>query len=204
LGVALTTVASLGGKSGGELIAAAIAPLGGIGTFILLFLSLSVVANNIPNDYSLALSMQVLGRPFQRINRAVWTLIGSVVYVIIAVSASSDFDHTLENFLLVIAYWLGPWGIILLIEHFRFRRGRYNVEDWNRPQYLPIGWAAIASLAIGLIGVYLGAAQVAFVGPIAGLFNPPYGMDVGFELGILFAGMAYILLRPVELKATHR
>jgi NCS1 nucleoside transporter family len=204
LGVALTTVPALSGKSGGELVAAAVGPLGGLGTLILLILALSVIANNIPNDYSLALSMQVLGRSFQRINRAVWTLIGAIVYVLLAVTASSDFDHTLENFLLIVAYWLGPWAIILILEHFRFRRGRYNVEDWNNPRYLPAGWAAVVSMLAGLLGVYLGAAQVAFVGPIAGLFNPPYGMDIGFELGIVFASIAYLVLRPIELRATHR
>jgi len=45
---------------------------------------------------------------------------------------------------------------------------------------------------------------VAFVGPIAGLFNPPYGMDIGFELGIIFAGISYLLLRPIELRSTAR
>jgi NCS1 nucleoside transporter family len=204
LGVMLTTVPALSGKGGGELMAAALNPLGGFGSFLLLLLALSVVANNIPNDYSLALSMQLLGRAFQRIDRAVWTVAGAVAYVIIAISAAANFEHTLENFLLVIAYWLGPWAIILILEHFVFRKGRYNVQDWNTPQHLPIGWAALAALAIGLFGVYLGAAQVAFVGPIAGLFNPPYGMDIGFELGIIFAGISYLLLRPIELRSTAR
>lgn len=69
---------------------------------------------------------------------------------------------------------------------------------------LPKGWAAIASMGIGLLGVALGAAQEKFVGPIAGLFNPPYGIDMGFELGVIFAGIAYFLLRRIELKSTQR
>jgi len=204
LGVLLTTVPVLSGKGGGELVAGALSPLGGLGTLLMSLLVLSVVANNIPNDYSLALSMQVLGGVFQRIKRWVWTLAGAVAYVLIAISASSNFDRTLENFLLLIAYWLGPWAIILVIEHFIVRQGRYNAEDWNNPSALPVGWAALAAMASGLFGVYLGAAQVAFVGPIAGLFNPPYGMDVGFQLGVLFAGTVYLILRPIELRSTHR
>jgi len=204
LGILLTTVPALSGKSGGELMAAVLAPLGGFGSLLLLVLALSVVANNIPNDYSLALSMQLLGQGFQRINRAVWTVAGAVAYTIIAISASGNFNQTLENFLLLIAYWLGPWSIILIVEHFMIRRGRYNVEDWNTPSRLPIGWAALTAMAIGLFGVYLGAAQVAFVGPIAGLFNPPYGMDIGFALGVIFAGIAYYILRPMELRLSHR
>src|SRR3989441_3675405 len=186
----------------GDLLAAVVSPLGGFGTLILVLLALSVVANNVPNDYSLGLSVQVFGRPFQRVKRYVWTLIGAVIYVLIALPASANFAHTLTDYLLIIAYWLGPWSIILVIEHFVFRHGRYNVDDWNNPSRLPIGWAAIVSMVFGLVGVLLGAAQVYYVGPIARLVNPPFGMDVGFELGVIFAGIAYYFLRRVELNAS--
>jgi NCS1 nucleoside transporter family len=200
-GVALTSTFS---GTGGDLLAAANAPLGALGTVIVALLALSVVANNIPNDYSLGLSMQVLGKSFQRVNRAVWTLIGAVVYITIALLAAKNFNETLSNFLLLVAYWLGPWAIILIEEHFIFRRGRYNVNDWNTRSKLPIGWAAIVSLAIGLVGVILGAAQVYYVGPIANLVNPPYGMDIGFELGVVFAAIAYFFLRRIELSQSGR
>jgi len=202
LGMALTTAYK--GLGGGDLLASAAKPLGSFGTFLLFLLALSVVANNMPNDYSLGLSMQVLGKPFQRINRAVWALIGSVIYVLIAEAAAANFNTTLSNFLLLIAYWLGPWSIILILEHFVFRRGRYNVDDWNTRGKLPVGWAALVSAAIGLGGVMLGAAQVYYVGPIANLFNPPYGMDIGFELGLVFAGISYFILRRAELSMTRR
>lgn len=204
LGLALTTVPAFKGKGGGELLAAAVSPLGDFGTFILVLLALSVVANNIPNDYSLALSMQLLGRRFQRIDRTVWTLIGAAIYVAIALPAAKNFDKTLESFLLLVGYWLGPWSIVLIIEHFVFRRGQYNIDDWNNPSKLPSGWAAIASMVTGLVGVYLGAAQEHFVGSIAGRFNPPFGMDVGFELGVIFAGAAYFGLRRIELQTSQR
>lgn len=204
LGLALTTVPAFKGKGGGELFAAAVTPMGLYGALMLVLLALSVVANNIPNDYSLALSMQLLGRRFQRVDRALWTFIGSLLYVALALAASKNFDKNLESFLLLIGYWLGPWSSILILEHFVFRCGKYNVEDWDTPSELPRGWAAIASMAIGLLGVFLGAAQEQFVGAIAKLVNPPHGMDVGFELGILFAGIAYFLLRRVELKLSQR
>ncbi|MEO8955848.1 MAG: cytosine permease [Ktedonobacteraceae bacterium] len=200
-GMALTTAYK---ESGGDLLVAVLKPLGNFGSFLLVLLALSIVANNIPNAYSIGLSMQVLGKSFQRVGRIIWTLYGAVVYMLIAIPAVSDFNNTLSDFLLIIAYWLGPWCIILIEEHFIFRRGKYNVEDWNTPGKLPIGWAAMVSMGLGLLGVYLGAAQVLFVGPIANLFNPPYGMDVGFELGLIFAGIAYFFLRRVELAQTGR
>ncbi|HCP74396.1 MAG TPA: hypothetical protein DIU08_07110, partial [Ktedonobacter sp.] len=88
LGMAFTTFTPWANKFAnglvGDLLAAVVSPLGGFGTLILALLALSVVANNIPNDYSLGLTVQVFGRPFQRVKRYVWTLIGAVLYVLIA------------------------------------------------------------------------------------------------------------------------
>lgn len=197
LGLALST--GFKGEGAGGLLAAALQPLGGFGSFLLVLLALSIVANNIPNDYSLGLSMQVLGRAFQNVNRAVWTLIGAAVYIVIALLAARHPNQTLADFLLLVAYWLAPWSVILTLEHFVFRKGRYNADDWNTPSRLPAGWAALTSLAFGLVGVYLGAAQVMFVGPVAKAINPPFGMDIGFELGAVFAAVAYLILRRVEI-----
>ncbi len=190
--------------SGISLLNAVASPLGSIEIVLLSMLSLSTIANNVANGYSLALSMQVLSKAFQKLNREVWTLIGAVIYVLIAVAAGTNFNETLANYLLLIAYWLGPWSIILILEHTVFRRGRYNVEDWNTPEKLPTGWAALLALVFGMAGVLLGAAQVYYVGPLAKLLMPPYGMDIGFELGVIFAGLAYCVLRTFELTQTSR
>ncbi len=202
-------------KGGGNLLAGVAAPLGGFGTFLVALLALSTVANNIPNDYSLGLSMQVLGKWFMSVPRYVWTLIGAIVYIAIAitlVAIGGNFNQTLESFMLLVAYWLGPYAIILIIEHFVFRHGRYNVDDWNTASRLPVGWAAIVSMVIGLIGAGLGFAQVFTVngnttpitGPIGGLINQPYGMDVGFELAVVFAGISYLILRRIEINRSPR
>ena len=107
----------------GGLLSAVVSPLGGFGKFLLLLLALSIVANNIPNDYSLGLSVQVFGKAFQKVKRYVWTLIGAVIYIIIAIIGSANFAATLSAFLLDVAYWLGAYAIILVLEHFVFRRG---------------------------------------------------------------------------------
>ncbi len=199
-------------KVGGDLLAAVASPLGGFGKILVALLALSVIANNIPNDYSLGLSMQVVGKWFQRVPRYIWTLIGAVVYVVIALIVGGSFNETLTSFLLLVAYWLGPFAIILILENFVFRRGNYNVDDWNTRSRLPVGWAAIVSMAIGLVGAYLGFAQTFILngnftpitGPIGGLVNPPGGMDVGFELAVILAGIAYFILRRIELNQTGR
>jgi NCS1 nucleoside transporter family len=202
-------------KGGGDLLAAVAGPLGGFGTFLVALLALSTVANNIPNDYSLGLSMQVLGKTFMRVKRYVWTLIGAVAYIAIALTLTfigGNFNQTLDSFMLLVAYWLGPYAIILIIEHFVFRHGRYDVDDWNTPSRLPMGWAAVVSMVIGLFGAYLGFAQVFTIngvphpitGPIGGLINQPYGMDVGFELALVLAGISYLILRRIEINTSEK
>jgi NCS1 nucleoside transporter family len=202
-------------KGGGALLAGVAQPLGNFGLVLVAILALSTVANNIPNDYSLGLSMQVLGKWFMRVQRYVWTLIGAVVYIVLAialVATGSNFNETLNSFMLLVAYWLGPYAIILIIENFVFRHGQYNVDDWNTASRLPLGWAAIVSMIFGLIGAGLGFAQVftfngnttPITGPIGGLINQPYGMDVGFELAVIFAGIAYLILRRVEINSSSK
>ena len=141
-------------KGGGDLLAGVAAPLGGFGTFLVALLALSTVANNIPNDYSLGLSMQVLGKWFMGVPRFIWTLIGAVVYIAIAVTLvaiGGNFNETLNSFMLLVAYWLGPYAIILIIEHFVYRRGKYNVDDWNTASKLPLGWAAIVVYGVWFV-----------------------------------------------------
>ncbi|HEY6539452.1 MAG TPA: cytosine permease [Ktedonobacteraceae bacterium] len=184
----------------GGLLSAVVSPLGGFGKFLLVLLALSIVANNIPNDYSLGLSVQVFGKAFQQVKRYIWTLIGAVIYIIIAIIGSQNFAATLQSFLLDVAYWLGGYAIILVLEHFVFRRGRYNVDDWNTPSRLPLGWAAIVAIIAGLVGGLLGADQLNFQGFITRHINQPNGIDLGFEFSVLLAGVVYLILRTIEIR----
>ena len=205
----LLLASAFGSSDVGSLFNHALSPLGGFGSFLVFLLALSIIANNIPNDYSLGLTVQVFGRAWQRVPRYVWTLVGAVIYVILAIVVARNFYQTLDSFLLLIAYWLGPWAIILLMEHFVIRKGRYNVDDWNNRRRLPLGWAALVAMAFGLFGVFLGFAQTWIInnnfypimGVVGGLVNKANGgMDVGFEIGVVFSLVVYLILRPIELR----
>lgn len=101
---------------GGLLAAVLLPPLGRFGQFCLVVLALSIIANNCPNIYSVSLSLQVLGRWTQNIPRFVWTVVGTLVYVAIAIPGYAHFETVLENFMLLIvrlwgtpaAYFLSP------------------------------------------------------------------------------------------------
>jgi len=186
----------------GGLLATVLAPLGKFGQFCLVILALSIIANNCPNIYSVSLSLQLLARQSQRIPRFIWTFIGTLVYCAIAIPGYSHFESVLENFMLLIAYWLAIYEGISVSEHIFFKRGfsGYRPENYLNKNKLPPGFAAIAAFALGVMGAILGMAQVWFTGPIGKLCGTQYGGDVGFELAFAFSSISYCILRYFEKK----
>jgi hypothetical protein len=87
---------------GGLLGAVLFGPLGRFGKFCVVVLALSIIGNNCPNIYSLSFSLQILGRWTQRVPRFLWTFIGTLVYVAIAIPGYNNFEAALENFMLLI------------------------------------------------------------------------------------------------------
>ncbi|TKA75428.1 Purine-cytosine permease fcyB [Cryomyces minteri] len=183
--------------SGGLLAAVLLPPLGRFGQFCLVILALSIIANNCPNIYSVALTVQVLGRWTQRIPRFLWTLVGTCVYIAIAIPGYSHFELALLNFLDFIGYWLAIYAGIALTDHFVFKRGfaGYRPEHYDRPDMLPPG----------IVGMVVGMSQVWYVGVVAlKAGEAPFGGDVGFELGFAFAAVSYLAFRTLELRIFHR
>jgi NCS1 nucleoside transporter family len=194
--------------TGGLLGAVLIYHLGTFGKFCLIIFALSIVANNVPNLYSVGLTVQVLAHWTQRVPRFVWTAIGTGVYIAIAIPGYSHFEAVLENFMNFIGYWLAIYEGIALAEHFVFRRGslkNYSPEEYDQPGRLPPGIAAIFAFCCGVVGMVTGMSQAWFVGPIAlKAGEAPFGGDVGFELGFAFAFTAYCIARTVELRVFGR
>ncbi|KAI0126515.1 purine-cytosine permease [Xylariales sp. AK1849] len=185
---------------GGLLATVLIPPLGRFGEFCVVILGLSIIANNCPNIYSVSLSLQLLGKGSHRVLRFVWTFIATGVCIAISIPAYGHFELYLEDFMLLIAYWLAIYEGIALTEHFVFRRGfaGYNLEDYTEPGRLPPGLAAVTAFCFGIMGAVLGMAQFWFTGPIGKMCGASLGGDVGFELAFMFSALSYLTLRAVE------
>ncbi|KAF3764526.1 cytosine-purine permease [Cryphonectria parasitica EP155] len=189
---------------GGILAAVLVPPLGAFGRFCLAVLALSTVANNCPNIYSVALSLQVLTRSARRVPRALWTLLGTCAYVAVAVPGYGRFESWLEDFMLLIGYWLAIYQGVALTEHLVFRvccggRGYENGAcDAETPGRLPPGMAAVTAFGIGVVGAVLGMAQAWWTGPVGRLCGGGLGGDVGFELAFGMSAVSYVVLRSVE------
>ncbi|OCK76435.1 purine-cytosine permease [Lepidopterella palustris CBS 459.81] len=189
--------------TGGLLAAVLFPPLGTFGKFCLVMLALSIIANNCPNIYSVALTMQVLGRWTQRIPRFIWTAVATAVYIAIAIPGYTHFEAVLENFMNFIGYWLAIYEGIAFADHFIYKRrmDSYIAEHYDQPSKLPPGIAAVAAFCFGIAGMVTGMSQVWYVGPIAlHAGEAPFGGDVGFELGFAFSFTSYAVLRYFEKK----
>jgi len=191
---------------GGLLAAVLLPPLGRFGQFCLVILALSIVANNCPNIYSVSLSLQLLARVSQRVPRFIWTFIGTLIYCAIAIPGYGHFSTVLENFMLLIAYWLAIYEGISLSEHFFYKRGfaGYDPSIYMDASLLPPGIAAIIAFGFGIMGAVLGMAQVWFVGPIGKLCGTEFGGDVGFELAFCFSAVSYTTMRYFEKRHFKR
>ena len=190
-------------STGGLLAAVLKTHLGGFGSFCLVILALSIIANNCPNIYSFSLTIQVFGEWTRLVPRFVWTLIGSAASIGIAIPGYSHFYQYLEDFMDFIGYWLAIYTGIALVEHFVYRRGisGYRPEHYNQPTRLPLGIAALIAFCFGIAGMVTGMSQVWYVGKIAlHAGEAPFGGDVGFELGFAFSSTSYLVLRWIELK----
>ncbi|RAK91047.1 purine-cytosine permease [Aspergillus costaricaensis CBS 115574] len=213
LGIAVMTATSINGgdnkyalgysQSGnGGLLGAVLDPVGGFGKFCLVILSLSIIANNCPNIYSVSLTLQVLSRYSQRVPRFIWVLLASGVSIAVAIPGYSHFEEVLENLMDFIAYWLAIYSGVALADHI-VRRGfsGYRPETYDKPNKLPYGIAACISFAFGVAGMVTGMSETWYTGPIA---KHAGNGDVGFELALLFSFVMHSVLRPIELKMLGR
>lgn len=191
---------------GGLLQQVLVPRLGSFGYVCLCILSLSIIGNNCPNIYSLSFSIQILSRRAQYVPRFLWTLIGTVIYCAIAIPGYSHFESVLENFMLVIAYWLAIYEGIALPEHFIFRGGfnGYAPETYDQADKLPPSIAALGAFCCGIAGAVIGMAQVWWLGPVGKLIGGEFGGDVGFELAFAFAFISYCGLRYLEKRRFGR
>ncbi|RPD65014.1 cytosine-purine permease [Lentinus tigrinus ALCF2SS1-6] len=215
LGAALMTItdpayvqAYADGSTGG-LVAQVLSPWGGFGKFLLVLLGLSVVANNIPNTYSAGLAMQSLGRPFAMVPRFLWTFLAFVIYTVAGVAGREHFSEILSNFLSILSYWTAFFIVVVAEEHFIFRRrggplGGYNLDDWDIPRRLPIGFAGVLAGCFGVAGAVVGMSEVWYTGPLGKDAGAEFGADLGFELAAGFAAVTYPPLRWLEIRLTGR
>ncbi len=158
----------------------------------LLAITLGAVAANVLNVYSGALAFLALGIKLPLAwRRAVVALAFGAVGFVLAWLGLADAGHAYENFLLVIAYWIGPWLGVLLADH-RLRRGTGFGELLADRRHRNV--AGFTAFLVGLVvSVGLFANQALYTAPIPKAV--PGTGDLTFAAGFVLAAGTYLLLR---------
>jgi NCS1 family nucleobase:cation symporter-1 len=157
----------------------------------LLAICLGAIAANALNVYSSALSFTAMGIHLPtRSSRAAMAVVMGTAGLVVAAIGLDNID-SYEAFLLVIAYWIGPWlGVVFADRVFRRTRPGETVTSdrgyRNRAGFLAMLIAAAAS-------IWLFSNQATYLGVVPRAF-PGVG-DLTFEVGFVLAVVLYAVLR---------
>jgi purine-cytosine permease-like protein len=160
----------------------------------LLAIAIGAIAANSLNIYSGAMAFVTIGINLpHHIARALSTVIFGVAGFFVAWWALPDAARSYEAFLLIIAYWIGPWLGVMFADQY-LRRGQDITGILYERSYT--NWPGFFSFVAGMaISVLLFSNQHNFVGYVASEF-PQLG-DIAFYVGFLIAGACYLLIaRP--------
>jgi NCS1 family nucleobase:cation symporter-1 len=166
--------------------------LGGgiIGAIAMIAIFFGTVAVNSMNDYTGSLSLQAAGirvpRPISAGIVAVLSFLATLYLYY------NSFSSTVENYLLVITYWIGPWAAIVLID-WRRRGDRIDGTNAVRFSMLPSGLSALIALVVGFIVSIPFMNQTLYVGPASTALG---GADIAYLVGFVVSGALYWVLEP--------
>ncbi|MDP9166932.1 MAG: cytosine permease, partial [Actinomycetota bacterium] len=164
----------------------------------LLAIAIGAIAANSINIYSGAMAFVTIGVKIpSHVARAVVTVFFGVAGFLVAWWALPDAAQSYEAFLLIIAYWIGPWLGTVFADQY-LRRGQRIAGILYDRSYA--NWGGLAAFVIGLVAsVLLFSNQEKYVGVVAKAL-PQLG-DVTFFVGFLIAGAAYLVLCRSKIAA---
>lgn len=160
---------------------------GFVAGLVLLAIVIGSISANAINVYSGAMSFLTLGIKWDlRWRRALIAVVFGVLGTALAYYGLSDVT-SYENFLLVIAYWLGPWLGVFFVD--QILRRRHDVSGFMfDPRHNP--WGGWIAMAIGMVvSILLFSNQALYVGLVPKAI-PQIG-DIAFVVGFIIAAMLY-------------
>jgi nucleobase:cation symporter-1, NCS1 family len=158
-----------------------------VADLVLLAIAVGAISANAINIYSGTMSFLALGfRLSLTLRRAIVAVVFGAIGFVLAWFSLDD-QTKYENFLLVIAYWIGPWLGVVFTDWYLRRRHRVDgflFDTGHNP------WAGcVAMFVAGAVSILLFSNQLRFVGYIART-NASLG-DLAFEVGFLLAAALY-------------
>ncbi|HEX4090225.1 MAG TPA: cytosine permease [Trebonia sp.] len=166
-----------------------------LGDLTLLAVTIGAIAANALNIYSGAISFTALGIKLPlHIRRAIVALGFGTIGFFLAWSGLSDAGTKYNNFLLIIAYWIGPWLAVVFCD--MFLRRRKSTEETERLLFdkKHANWAGPVAMAVGAgVSIWLFANQSEYTGVVPKHWGS--AGDLTFEVGSLLTAVIYLTWR---------
>lgn len=167
----------------------------------LLAIAVGAVAANAINLYSGGMAFVTMGFKMSLgIQRALVTVVFGVVGFLVAWWALADAAESYETFLLIVAYWIGPWLGIVFADQI-LRRNRPVAAMLYNPKYT--NWGGLSAFLIALVAsVLLFSNQERYVGFVAEAV-PELG-DITFFAGFVIAFAGYFVLSRSKIRRDYQ
>jgi NCS1 nucleoside transporter family len=169
-----------------------------LGAITLLAIFVGAISANALNLYSAAISFVTLGVKLPTaFARAAIALAMGIAGLIVAIISLSHVE-AYEGFLLVIAYWIGPWLGVVFADRL-LDKSTDDLAVFTSKSHT--NYAGPIAMAVAMVlSIWLFSNQQLYTGLIAKAV-PGIG-DIAFEVGFVIAFALYAVLRPVVAKRT--
>jgi NCS1 nucleoside transporter family len=169
-----------------------------IADLVLLAIAIGAISANAINVYSGTMSFLAMGFNLPlALRRAIVAVGFGTLGFIVALTGLNDVSKY-ENFLLVIAYWIGPWLGVYFTDQWLRRRHQVDGFLFDHRHNPWAGW--VAMLVAMVVSIWLFSNQQQYVGVVPKA-NASFG-DIAFEVGFLLAAGLYALF--FRLQKTER
>jgi NCS1 family nucleobase:cation symporter-1 len=171
----------------------------GLGTVVLLVGGIALLIFNAMCIYGGSLTLITAldsVRPVQptRSLRVLWILVVAITATVVGAFLPDDFiGTTFYTILAVLAYLMGPWTAVNLVDYFLVRRGRYSIAEIFNPRGMYGRWNrhGIVAYVAGFLSM-LPFMYLSFYQGFAATWLQ--GVDIAFFVGIPVAGVVYLVL----------
>jgi len=155
------------------------------------------IAANALNIYSGAISFTAIGFKLPLAARRAIVAVGfGIIGFFVAWSGLGNAGQDYNNFLLIIAYWIGPWLAVMFLDRFLRRHQPTEAAEGLLFNKKYTNWAGPVAMTVGAgVSIWLFANQTKYVGLIPAHF--PSAGDLTFEAGFVLTAVIYLTWRLI-------
>jgi nucleobase:cation symporter-1, NCS1 family len=178
----------------------------GFGTFAVLLSTAALISIMGVNAYGAMLTGTSAVDGFRPVRptvtlRVVGLTVVGIVTVLIALLIPEDYLDSFNDFVILMLYFLVPWTAVNLVDFYLVRHGRYAITEIFNPNglYGRWAWRGVVAYLAGFVAMIPFFSTNFYVGPVAEALA---GADVSFVVGLLVAGVLYLLFtRNLDMAA---